>query len=217
VIRREAERQIVSKGFRDASPFVQAFGLALSECVVAHVVDLVCAAIPKDPTSAKSAVVLRRWHDADDAHLRDLSALLAWLHAKAAFIDAYALFPTSEHDAAYRSLMTISGNLFPTSDRAMRMCREYQACIDGGYRSLGGGLLIEGGTYLVAPDAPHYTTHLWMINDTLGGPVLDMIAGPLDPASVFYLQMMTSNLLTSYTEEFRTSARSLYNAMRENL
>jgi len=207
---RQADLHMRSRDFKNASKFVQAFSVALVQFVPDHAASLVCLSAPADTVGSKSGAVLDRWRAVDDAHLRDLASLLAWLQSKSAFADADELFPESQLDAAYRTLMTISFDLFPTSDRGMMLCKRYQECLDGDYRTLGGGLLSEGGTYFVSLEAPSVTTHLWMVNEALGGPDLNMISGDLDPASIFYLQITTVKLLTLYTDEYRKQARTYY-------
>jgi len=70
-----------------------------------------------------------------------------------------------------------------------------------------------GCPFFVSPGRPQVTTHLWMVNEAFAGPELNIIAGPLDPASVFYLQLWTIELLTGCTDTYRKEARSRYEAM----
>ncbi len=210
----QANKHLQSPDFRGASKFIQVFGSALAESVPAHVAGLVWSPPIIGATGKESALILDQWQNADDAHMQDLAALLAWYQSRASFVDVKEIFPEAQWDAGFRNLMVLSGNLFETSERAISLCKRYQECLNGEYRRLGGGLLDEGGTYLVMPDAPEITTHLWMINETLAGPALSMTTGMLDTASIAYLQLMTIRVTIAITDGYRKHARELLQSVQ---
>ena len=203
----EAEAQIADPGFRKESAFVRAYGRALVDVVAAHV-----EAIMLGPKKAPS--VSEKWQNASKAHIRDLAALLAWLHAKAAFQDVDEIYKPAARKAGYETLMTLSGNFFGTGERAMALCHKYDACERGDYVNLGGGTLDEGGTYFIHPDSAFVTTHLWMINESLDGSSLNVKEPPLDPSIVFYLQNYVCNIMNSLTEDFLGQARETFGKLR---
>ncbi len=203
----EANNQMASAEFRRASPFVRAYGRALADVVPVHVEALILV-----PTNAPT--VVEKWQKASEAHVLDLAALLAWLHAKAAFNDVDALYQPDAREAMYRTLMTISGHFFGTAERAMSLCQQYEACMQGDYQSLGGGTLDEGGTYFVHPDSAFVTTHLWMINESLGGPPLNMKDRSLNPATIYYLQTYTCRVMNELNDAFLKRAQAELSNLR---
>jgi hypothetical protein len=198
----EALKQMATQEFREASPFVRAYGNSLAYAVPYHIDAIILGA-------DHAPEIVEPWQRAGNAMVRDLAALLGWLHAKSAFADVDEIFKPEARETMYRRLMTVSGNFFGTEPRAMALCQQYEACLQGGYRELGGGTLAEGGTYFVHPDNAFMTTHLWMINESLGGPPLNMMdGGTTEPKTIYYLQNYTCSIMMEIDGIFRTEAKA---------
>ena len=190
--------------FVEAGWLVWVFSAALAATVPLHVADLITSWAP-GPEVTDVNDVFDSWLHADDEHVRDLAALLAWRQSLTAFADVEKMYPPEKQHLGYQTLMTIAGNNFTTSDRAMDLCKQYAASEDGGYVTLGGGLLRDGGSYFVHPDGALITTHVWFVNEALGGPALVMPR--FDPGTLFYLQRYALELLMTYTKSYREVPR----------
>ena len=211
VLSRPAAIYLSSSDFANAPPFFRAFGKTLAPAVIEHVVGLVCQPIAKDDDpSLSGSTVIEQWHKASDDNFKDLATLLAWRYSKVAFNDVAELFDTEYHEDSCDTLMMMAGKLFPATPRALQLCTQYQDCLNGDYLKLGGGLLVEGGTYGVSPGSPELATHFWMINEALSGPALNVLNGPLTPASAFFLKSWTCGLLIRMIDMYRKESRLLY-------
>ena len=211
VVSRQAAIFLSSSDFADAPSFFHAIGKTLALAIPEHVIGLVCTGIAKDDDPSMSGFqVIEQWYKASDDDLRDLASLLAWRYINASFKDVVELFDEETHTDTCHTLMRMAGELFPATPRALQLFTRYQDCLNGDYLKLGGGLLVEGGTYGVSPGSPELATHFWMINEALSGPALNMLNGPLTPASAFFLKSWTCGLLIRMMDMYRKESRLLY-------
>jgi hypothetical protein len=203
LLERLAKRiEVTERQLRSMGTPVRAFASALAEIAPVLTANLIYGG--KENAQASSAgAVYAAWRRADDAHVDDLLALVGWRLARTAFALIDETLPPENRELGYNMLMTVCGNLFGTEDRAMSLIYEWDQLLAGGYADLGGG---SNGTYCIHPGKSDLTSFLWMANKALEGPELN-IRGPLDPASILYLQTWTMEKLALSASQFQAIAR----------
>ena len=190
--------------FVQASSFVRAYGRVLVDIVGAHV-----ESIMSIPTGAPW--LLKQWQGANSEDLRDLAALLAWIYTTMAYCDVLDFFPPESHKEMDDELYALRVNFFGMDARKAELCRKYNDCaFNGHHLLLGGGLIEQGGTYLFDADDALGPTHLWMINEALHGPELNVVNGCISAAELGYLQLATSTIMEETTNMFFSRARTLF-------
>jgi hypothetical protein len=117
-----ASAEAVSDDFRAASALVRAYGVALGITVPEHATRILFT----DEVS-----YLREAWKIDDLRIADLASYLSWTQTKAAFNDMEELAESEEQaDRMRLMLMTVTGRVFPASERAMTIMHDFSDALE---------------------------------------------------------------------------------------
>lgn len=196
-----AAKEAATEDFLAASAFVRAYGVALGITVPEHVTRILFS----DQKYFESA-----WN-CDFPTILDLASYISWAQAMAAFADTDVIAENEQSDrvAVRQLLMTVTGNVFPASDRAVAVIQNYQELMNDDNRQ---GDLREQG-FLIPQENPDMGAHFIAIAEILGFP---WTPDDVEPATAVAAQFFLAKLGIEATQYFRRRALEIFRAHVEH-
>jgi hypothetical protein len=192
-----ASAEAITEEFRAASALVRAYGVALGVTVPEHTTRILFA--------DKIAYFDEAWK-LDDSRIVDLASYLSWTQTKGAFQDMETLAESADQAEQMRSmLMTVTGRVFPASERAMAIMHDLADALDISERQQA---LMESGAFL-DKEHPEMGLHFKAVAQVIDKP---WNMNEVEPATIYEAQRFLTLLNADATTFFRRRALEIFKA-----
>lgn len=196
-----ASAEAATEEFRTASAFIRAYGVALGASVPEHTTRVLFVA---------DVPYLRDAWRTDSAKVSDLASYLSWSQAKAAFNDVDHLAESVDEAKQMRSmLMTVTGRVFPASERAMSIMHDFDETLDSQDRQRA---LMATGAFL-SLEQPLTGLHFRAVTQAIGKP---WSMNEVDAAAIYEAARFLALLQVDATSYFNRRALEIFKAHVEH-
>ncbi len=198
----QATSLVTSREFEEANAFIRAYGVALGFTIPEHVLRVAFPApeifAPYQDNATKP-----------DHLFKDLAAILAWRQCVSVFADVERMYSSEDEQRYYKNgLMEICGYMYPASNRADELMREFSKLLND---SVSQDILRED--YFIPPGFPFITLYFMMINDCLEGPDISF-KGAIVQDRILAMSDYAGQTLLEVVDYFKKRGSDIYLAHR---